>query len=266
MDISRLLSHLQDIHDAPDDSRDFVAFEKRPDMIAAGVPAKTFDGFNFGSKPAVRAAMGQLQQQASLAPRVVSVPIGRVEAPPKHNLTPNESQRQSDNQMARDGLGDRRFPGLINLPNHGKRYPTLAAAAIAAKDDLLRTFPASKAVETGVKFRKKLFGGYTYSNAVAGDPSAMGEIDSTQWGRLHAVPFLPWITDMHTHPATGPISLLSSDGEPEDHGKGGDIGWAAKNYGGHPFYIYHYQDGTLREHRGDRQDYGVIVPGSKPPH
>ena len=68
MDISRLLGYLQDIHDAPDDSRDFVAFEKRPDMIAAGVPAEAFDGFNFGSKPAVQREIGLLSGGPIRAP------------------------------------------------------------------------------------------------------------------------------------------------------------------------------------------------------
>lgn len=60
MDISRVLGHLQDIHDALDDGRDFVAFERRPEMLAAGVKPKAFDGFDFRSKPAVAREIGIL--------------------------------------------------------------------------------------------------------------------------------------------------------------------------------------------------------------
>jgi hypothetical protein len=60
MDISRVLGHLHDIHDAPDDGRDFVAFEKRPEMIVAGVPAEAFDRFDFSKRATVRREMDAL--------------------------------------------------------------------------------------------------------------------------------------------------------------------------------------------------------------
>ena len=46
-DRNSLLNHLLTIRDAPDDSRDFVAFERRPDMLAAGVSPEDFDRFDF---------------------------------------------------------------------------------------------------------------------------------------------------------------------------------------------------------------------------
>jgi hypothetical protein len=70
MDLSKLLGHLQANHDAPDDGRDFVAFEKRPAMIAASVKPETFDGFDFGSKSAVQNAIEAVRTRAShLLPR-----------------------------------------------------------------------------------------------------------------------------------------------------------------------------------------------------
>jgi hypothetical protein len=68
MDISRVLGHLRDIHDAPDDGRDFVAFERRPDMLAAGVKPAAFDGFDFSSKPAVAREIGVLSGGRSAWP------------------------------------------------------------------------------------------------------------------------------------------------------------------------------------------------------
>lgn len=68
MNIARVLGHLQDIHDAPDDGRDFVAFEKRPQMLAAGVPPEAFDGFDFSSRPAVAREIGVLSGGEPMRP------------------------------------------------------------------------------------------------------------------------------------------------------------------------------------------------------
>ena len=85
MDLSKLLGHLRDIHDAPDDGRDFVAFEKRPEMIAAGVSAKDFDRFDFGDKPAVAREISALSLGGPVRPPEPQAPIERpiMESNPK---------------------------------------------------------------------------------------------------------------------------------------------------------------------------------------
>lgn len=60
----RLLPHLEAIRATPRDQRSFVAFEKRPDMIAAGAGKGMIDAFDFEDEPALDGVIGDLRLAA----------------------------------------------------------------------------------------------------------------------------------------------------------------------------------------------------------
>jgi hypothetical protein len=60
----RLLPHLDAIRATPRDQRGFAAFERRPDMIAAGAGKAMIDAFDFDDEPALDAVIGDLRLAA----------------------------------------------------------------------------------------------------------------------------------------------------------------------------------------------------------
>lgn len=77
----RLLRHLETIRAMPRDQRSFAAFEKRPDMIAAGAGKDMIDDFDFDDEPALDGVIGDLRLAAergsSARRRSLSAPLDR---------------------------------------------------------------------------------------------------------------------------------------------------------------------------------------------
>lgn len=70
----QLLNHLKAIRATPPDQSGFAAFEKRPDMLAAGADKDALDAFDFDNEPALDEMIGRLGGEPASSD-VVAYPV-----------------------------------------------------------------------------------------------------------------------------------------------------------------------------------------------